>query len=128
MPFERNVCAAHDGLPHVVEAVDHVPVVVVRDGVVGFEARVGLHDGEEAVELVGHGGGEDGLVGPVDGPGEVVVFVGFIDPDEAHAFGHEGVPLIEDGVGKEFRRVHGRVGGVGVELDDLLGNWGERWC
>lgn len=44
--LERNVGAAHDGLAHVVEAVDHVPVVVVRDRVVRLETRVGLDDGE----------------------------------------------------------------------------------
>ncbi len=46
VPFQRDIRAAHDGLPHVVEAVDHVPVVVVRDGVVGFQTGVGLGDCE----------------------------------------------------------------------------------
>lgn len=27
--FKRHVCRTHYGLPHVVEAVDHVPVVIV---------------------------------------------------------------------------------------------------
>lgn len=84
-PFQCHVSAAHDGLPHVIEAVDHVPMVVFRQGGVALEARVGLDDGEEAVQLVGHAGGEDGLVGPDDGRGKVVVFVRVIDPLETHA-------------------------------------------
>ncbi len=44
--LEGHVGAAHDGLPHVVEAVDHVPVVVVWDLVAGRQARVCLCDGE----------------------------------------------------------------------------------
>ena len=43
--LERRVAAAHDGLAQVVEAVDHVPMVVRRDGGVGRQTRVGLHDG-----------------------------------------------------------------------------------
>ena len=46
MTLERDVGAAHDGLPHVIEAVNHVPVVVVWDGEVGLEAGICLHDGE----------------------------------------------------------------------------------
>lgn len=33
--LERRVGGAHDGLAHVGDAVDHVPVVVVGDGVAG---------------------------------------------------------------------------------------------
>jgi hypothetical protein len=44
--LERNVGAAQDGLAHVVEAVQHVPVVVVRDRVARRQARVCLDDGE----------------------------------------------------------------------------------
>lgn len=45
MALEGRVAAAHDSLPQVVEAVDHVPVVVGRQRDVGLEAGVRLHDG-----------------------------------------------------------------------------------
>lgn len=84
--LEGRVGSAGDCLPHVGDAVDHVPVVVVRDGVAGRQARVCLGHGEEAVDLVGDRGGEDGhALVPVDGLGEVVVLVGVVDPLEAHA-------------------------------------------
>jgi hypothetical protein len=45
-----------------------------------LEDVVGFDDGVEAVELVGYGGGEDGVVGVVvDGVGEVVVLGGVFD-------------------------------------------------
>lgn len=84
-PLERHIGAAQDGLAHVVEAVDHVPVVVLGQGRVGGEARVDLDDGEEAVQLVCHAGCEDGLVGPDDGGGEVVVEFWVLDVLEAHS-------------------------------------------
>jgi hypothetical protein len=52
--FERHVCRAHDGLAHVVKAVDHVPVVVVWNSDVRLQTRVGLDDSVEAMQLVGH--------------------------------------------------------------------------
>lgn len=84
--LECGVGGAGDGLAHVGDAVDHVPVVVVRDGVARRQARVGLGHGEQAVDLVGDRGGEDGhALVPVDGLGEVVVLVRVVDPLEAHA-------------------------------------------
>lgn len=84
--LECGVGGAGDGLAHVGDAVDHVPVVIVRDGVARRQARVGLRHGEEAVDLVGDRGGEDGhALVPVDGLGEVVVLVGVVNPLEAHA-------------------------------------------
>lgn len=86
MALEGRVCGADDGLPHVAEAMDHVPVVVVRDLVARLEARVRLHDRPQAVKLVGHGRGEDGHARvPLDGRGQVVVFLGLLDPLETHA-------------------------------------------
>lgn len=83
--LECRVSGAHDGLAHVGDAVNHVPVVVVWNGVAGGEARIGLCHGEEAVNLVCHGGRENGhTVVPLDGLGEIMVFVGIIDPLEAH--------------------------------------------
>lgn len=86
MALEGGVGGAGDRLAHVGDAVDHVPVVVVRDGVARRQARVGLGHGEQAVDLVGDRGGEDGhALVPVDGLGEVVVLVRVVDPLEAHA-------------------------------------------
>lgn len=49
-----------------------------------FHGVVGFNDGVQAVELVGEGGGEDGVVGVVvDGVGEVVVLAGVFDLDVA---------------------------------------------
>ena len=44
--FQSHVGAAHDSLPHVVEAVDHVPVVVIGYLVAGGQAWVSLNDSE----------------------------------------------------------------------------------
>lgn len=83
--LERRVGGTHDGLTHVSDAVDHMPVVVVRDRVAGGEARIGLCHGEEAVDLVRHRCREYGhAFVPFDGLREVVVFVGIVDPLEAH--------------------------------------------
>ncbi len=46
MALEGYVGRAHDGLAPVVEAVDHVPVVVAGNTVVGLEAAICLRDGE----------------------------------------------------------------------------------
>jgi hypothetical protein len=84
--LEGRVGGAGDGLSHVGDAVDHVPMVVVWDGVTRRQARVRLGDGEEAVDLVGDRGGEDGhALVPVDGLGEVVVPVRVVYPLEAHS-------------------------------------------
>lgn len=50
-----------------------------------FEDVVGFDNGVEAVELMGYGGCEDGVVGEVvvDGMWEVVVFVRVFDEDVA---------------------------------------------
>ncbi len=40
---------------------------------------------DQTVQLVRDGRGEDGLIGPVDGRGQVVVTVRVVNPDEAHA-------------------------------------------
>lgn len=85
MSLQGDIGAAHDRLPHIIKAVDHMPVMVTWQRDVGLETGVGLHNGEETVQLVGHGGGEDGLVGPLDGGGEIVVLVGVVDPNETHS-------------------------------------------
>lgn len=52
--LKRHVGGTHDGLTHVVEAVDHVPMVIIGYLMAGSQAGVRLHDGEEAVQLVRH--------------------------------------------------------------------------
>lgn len=37
-PLQGHIRTAHDSLPHVIEAMDHVPVVVIRDRMIGLEA------------------------------------------------------------------------------------------
>jgi hypothetical protein len=83
--FKRHICAAHDRLAHIVKAVNHMPVVIFFELVAGRQAAVNGGDGVEAVQLVRHGCGEDGGVGPDDGGGEVVVVFGIRDGLEAHA-------------------------------------------
>jgi hypothetical protein len=39
-----SIGGAENGLTHVAEAVDHVPMVIVRDSVARLQARVGLDD------------------------------------------------------------------------------------
>lgn len=53
---------------------------------VGSHAAVDGDDGVQAVELVGHGGGVDGCVGPDYWGGEVRVGGGVRDGLEAHPF------------------------------------------
>lgn len=54
--LQGDIGAAHDCLPHVVETVDHVPVVIVGDGMIGFETGVGLDHcelkGKESVSIL----------------------------------------------------------------------------
>lgn len=83
--FQRHVRAAHNCLTHVIKAVDHVPVVVLFELVAGCHAAVDGNDGVQAVKLVRHGGSEDGIVGPDDGGGEIVVVLGVRDGLETHA-------------------------------------------
>lgn len=90
--LEGHIRAAQDSLAHVIEAVDHVPVVVVFEGVVGREARVDGDNGVQAVQLVCHGGCKDGGVGPDDGRGQVVVGLRVWDGLEAHALWEELIP------------------------------------
>ena len=40
--LQGDIGTAHDCLAHVVETVDHVPVVIVGYGMIGFETRVSL--------------------------------------------------------------------------------------
>lgn len=85
--FQRNVSTTHDGLTHVIEAMDHMPVVIFRERSVARESGVDLHDRVEAVKLVRHRGREDGTcgVGPDYGCREGVVGCGVGDVLEAHA-------------------------------------------
>ncbi len=52
--LEGHVRRAHNGLPQVCEAVDHVPVVIFGQFVIGLEARVCLHDSELQEGEVSH--------------------------------------------------------------------------
>lgn len=61
--LRRQVGRAHDALPQVVDAVQVVAVVVVRQagGVVGRQPRVDVRHHEQAVQLVRHGRRREGL-------------------------------------------------------------------
>jgi hypothetical protein len=123
-PFERDISTAHDSLTHVVEAVDHVPVVVLRQGNVALQPRVDLDDGVQAVQLVRHAGGEDGLVlVPHNGRRQVVVLLRSLDVLEAHADGDQVVPGLE-GLGlEEVGGVVWREGLVDLECRDFGRDW-----
>lgn len=84
-PLKRHVSTAHDGLAHVIEAMDHVPVMIFFERVVGRDAAVDGDDGVEAVQLVGHGGCVDGGVGPDDWGGEIIIILRVGDGLEAHS-------------------------------------------
>jgi hypothetical protein len=83
--LKRHIGTTHNCLPHIIKAMNHVPVVVFFELVARGEARVDGGDGVEAVQLVRHGGCEDGGVGPDYGSWEVVVVFGVGDGLEAHA-------------------------------------------
>jgi hypothetical protein len=83
--LKRHIGTTHNCLPHIIEAMNHVPMVVFFELVARGEARVDGGDGVEAVQLVRHGGCEDGGVGPDYGSWEVVVVFGVGDGLEAHA-------------------------------------------
>jgi hypothetical protein len=84
-PLKTHIRTAHDGLTHVVEAVNHVPMVILFELVAGGHAGVDGDDGVEAVQLMSHRGGEDSSVGPDDGGWEIVVVLWVRDLLEAHA-------------------------------------------
>lgn len=83
--LEAHIRRTHDGLPEIVKAVDHVPVVVVLEHVARRHAAVDGDNGVQAVQLVRHAGGEDGGVGPDDWGREVGVEGGVGDGLETHA-------------------------------------------
>jgi hypothetical protein len=83
--LQRHIRTAHNGLSHIIEAVDHVPVVVLLELVTRCHAAVDRSDGIQAVQLVRHAGGENSSVGPDDRSGEVVVVFGVRNALEAHA-------------------------------------------
>ena len=123
-PLEGRVGRAHDGLPQVGEAVDHVPVVILRQGNVALQPGVDLDDGVQAVQLVRHAGGEDGLVlVPHDGRRQVVILLRSLDVLEAHADGDQVVPGLE-GLGlEEVGGVVWRKGLVDLECRDFGRDW-----
>jgi hypothetical protein len=64
--FESHVSRTHNGLIHVVEAMDHVPVVIFRQGRIGSKPRVCFNNGKETMKLMRHWSCEDGSVWPDD--------------------------------------------------------------
>jgi hypothetical protein len=91
-PLQAHIRTAQNGLPHIIKAMNHMPVMVLFQLVIGLECRVGLHDGKETVQLVRHGCRKDCGVGPDDGRGEVVVGGWIGNGLETHANGHQFVP------------------------------------
>lgn len=136
--LERDVARTQDGLAQVLEAVLEVPgpvgalgalwdvgVHVDGGGPVDGEAGVALEDGVEAVQLVRHGGGEDGARGELgQRHGEVAVGARVLDLEVAEAAGHHLEPvLLEGGVGEERLGVVGDEVCCRVEGCYLLGDW-----
>jgi hypothetical protein len=122
-PLQRQIRRAHDSLPHVIKAVDHMPVVVLRQ--LGITLKTGVHfdHGKQAMQLVRHGGREDSpVLIPHDGGGQVVVQLRPLDVLEAHADWDQLVPGLE-GLGlEEVGGVIGREGLVDSESRDLGGD------
>ena len=118
-PFQAHVRRTHNGLAQIIKAMDHMPVMVFLELVVGLHAAIYGRHGVQAVQLVRHRGGEDGGVGPDDGCREVGVVLGVGDGLEAHAHGDELVPGAQS---FRLEEVGGVVGGEGLvdgEFGDL---------
>ena len=122
--LERYISTAHDSLTHVVEAVDHVPVVVLGQTDVALQPGVDLDDGVQAVQLVRHASGEDCLVlVPYDGCWQVVVQLRPLDVLEAHADRDQVVPGLECLRLEEVGGVVWREGLVDLECRDFGRDW-----
>lgn len=94
--LQRQICRAHNRLPHVIETVNHVPMVILRQLDVALQTGVYFDNSVQAVKLMCHGGREDGLVLiPHDGGGQVVVQLRPFDVLEAHADGDQLIPSLE---------------------------------
>ena len=87
-------------------------VVIAHEHIrhVARERGVDARHHEDAVQLVGHGRGEEGVLR---------------GGAPARACGEHRVPPVEGGGGEELGGVVGDEGRVGVELDDLGGDWGQ---
>jgi len=77
LPLERDVAAAHDALAQVFKAMSEMPGPFLGHhlGPVGRDGGEGADDGVQAVQLVGHGGGECAVRVALERVGEVVVVV-----------------------------------------------------
>ena len=64
--FERQIRIAKDGLTQIVKAMNHVPMMVVRNAMVRLQTRISLHDRKEAMDLMCDRGCEDCLLWPYD--------------------------------------------------------------
>lgn len=132
LALERRIRCTHNRLPDIVKAMRNMPVRILdldRRGhvVAGGEVVIRVHDHVQAVQLVRHGGGVDGLVVVLlldHGGREVGVVLRVGDVEEAEALGDEGEP---EGFGVLFEGGAGEVGdgeGFGLEGHEGLGEGG----
>ena len=123
-PLQRKISRTHDGLTHVVEAVDHMPMVVLGQFGVRCESRVHLYHRIETMELMRHARGEHRLiVVPDDGCRQIVIVLRPLDVLEAHADGDELVPCSQCLGLEEVGCVVGGEGLIDLEGCDFGGDW-----
>lgn len=111
MRLHGQVGRTHDALPQVIHAMQVMAVVIAHQhvGHVPRERGVDARHHEHAMQLVRHGRGEEGVLR---------------GGAPACARGEHRVPLLERGRGEELGGVVRDERDVGVEFDDLGGDWG----
>ena len=121
--LQCQIGRAHNCLPHVVKAVNHMPVVILRQLNIALETRVNFDNSIQAVQLVRHGGSEDRLVlVPDDGCGQVVIQLWSLDVLEAHTDRDQLIPGGKRFGLEEVGGVVGREGLVDCECCDFGGD------
>lgn len=88
-PLERQIRTTHNRLAHIIKAMNHMPVMILRQLNRTLQAAVHFDHRVQTVQLVRHGCREDSFVlVPDDGRRQVVVVLRALDVLEAHADGN----------------------------------------